>query len=80
MGWACSGSLIFLIVEIDGDTHLLSMNNIATPETEIICPVCGQTMTYRHRVRSAFHETADVFGCTSCNFSTTYEVKAGMDG
>jgi transposase-like protein len=56
------------------------MMDDATPETEVICPVCGQTMTYLHRFRSAFHGTFDEFRCKSCNYLTTFEVKVGMAG
>jgi hypothetical protein len=49
--------------------------NDAIALTEVICPVCGQTMTFLRRIRRAFNGDLDVFQCKSCKFSTTYAVK-----
>jgi len=51
-----------------------------TPTTEVICAVCGQTMTHLHRIRRAFGGDLDVFQCKSCRYSTTYAVKMGKAG
>jgi transposase-like protein len=43
--------------------------------TEVICPVCGQTMTHLRRIKRAFNGDLDVFLCKSCKFSTTLALK-----
>jgi hypothetical protein len=48
--------------------------------TEVLCPVCGQTMTFLQKIRRAFGADVDVFRCKSCNFSTTYAVKMQPSG
>ena len=54
--------------------HKCGMTDVAQT-TEVICPVCGQTMTHLRRIKRAFNGDLDVFLCKSCNFSTTYALK-----
>jgi len=77
----CCGSIDFRMVGTDqGAHHSHPMSDGITPEPEVICPVCGQTMTFLHRLRSAFDGTFDEFRCKSCNYRTTLEVKMGKPG
>jgi aerobic-type carbon monoxide dehydrogenase small subunit (CoxS/CutS family) len=51
------------------------MNQDIEPGIELICPVCGQTMTYLHRIKRAFNGDRDVFQCGSCKVSMTRAVE-----
>jgi hypothetical protein len=67
--------LIYRIAGTGRRAQLCSMRNDTNPATEVICPVCGQTMTYLHRIWRAFNGDRDVFRCGSCKVSMTRAVK-----
>jgi C4-type Zn-finger protein len=47
------------------------MSENVTPENEVICPVCGQEMTFLATIRRVFGEELKAFQCRPCGFSTT---------
>jgi len=67
--------IVFLIVGTGGYAYDGAMGQDIATANEVICPVCGQTMTNLRRIRRALNGDLDVFQCKSCKFSTTYAVK-----
>jgi hypothetical protein len=52
----------------------VTMNEDVTPANDVICPVCGRSMTLQYTVRRAFSADLNVFQCEPCKISTTKPV------
>jgi hypothetical protein len=54
-----------------GETRWPARRHSQTPKIEVVCPVCGRSMTYLHTIRRAFADDLVAFKCNPCGFSMT---------
>jgi len=64
-----AAKLILVIAGTRGSIDECAMTENATPE--VICPVCGRLMNFRHTIKCAFADNLHVFECRPCRFSMT---------